>query len=1041
MKRTPVKIAHIADTHIKNLKYHEDYRACFEQMYETLREQDVDYIIHCGDIAHTKTQISPEFVEMASDFFSNLSKIATTFVILGNHDGNLKNSSRQDAITPIVQALDSPYIRLLKNSGETSLAYGNVVLNVLSVFDRDNWVQPTDPDKINIALYHGAISNCQTDAGWTMEHGEDNLSIFEEFDFAMLGDIHKRQFLDDDGRIYYAGSTVQQNHGESDDKGFSIWTIGSKDDWDIKHFTLQNPRPFITVELTPTGKIPRRASVPSRARLRIVSDNNLSLDVMRKAVDVARHKFKPESISFLNRSAGKRGNVEEITDGIGIQNLRDPEIQQELISEYLKDYQVKPDVMSTIYELNSKYNQQVEAKEDVSRNVNWELVNFEWSNLFNYGENNSIDFRKVNGITGIFGKNFSGKSSIIDAILFTVFNTTSKNERKNVNVVNQNRDWGGGKVTIAIGDKSFTIHRKVEKYEKKSKGETSIEAKTHLDFSVYDPVTDETTSLNGTTRNQTDANIRKHFGTIDDFLISSLSSQHGALAFINEGSTKRKEIIAKFLDLQFFDKKFKFAKEDAQSSKVLIKKLQGRDYDNEVQKAQDALEQHKAAILSVEADKIKLEAKLTFASQNVRDLSAKISNIPTDVIDIFEVQSEIKKTKNKIISLSDSIIDDVSRLHSERERFDKISNLLETLDYDNLTSSLVSIEEAENSLQTHTQLIEVATEKKKLLEDIPCGTTYPACKFIRDAHVATAVIPETESKIEELQDRLSNLSPQVVRDHLGKYRKLEKKQSETDGLIKDLQLSIERRKSALDRHKALMDELAQKQASYNDNKEAIENLEKLLKEKELYVKETQSVKEQVESNSQKKIDFYKSLGSEEQRIQDLKERRLEFETIQSEYSSYDLFLRCMHPNGIAYDIIKQKLPVINEEIAKILANVVDFEIFFETTGNKFDIFIKHPKHEARPIEMASGAEKTMAAMAIRLALLSVSSLPKSDLFILDEPGTALDEENMAGFIQILGLIKVYFKNVLLISHLDSLKDCVDMQIVIEKEAGFAKVNQ
>jgi DNA repair exonuclease SbcCD ATPase subunit len=91
--------------------------------------------------------------------------------------------------------------------------------------------------------------------------------------------------------------------------------------------------------------------------------------------------------------------------------------------------------------------------------------------------------------------------------------------------------------------------------------------------------------------------------------------------------------------------------------------------------------------------------------------------------------------------------------------------------------------------------------------------------------------------------------------------------------------------------------------------------------------------------------------------------------------------------------------------------------------------------------MASGAEKTMSAMAIRLALLSVSSLPKSDLFILDEPGTALDEENMEGFIRILELIKVYFKNVLLISHLDSLKDCVDMQIVIEKKKSYAKVNQ
>ena len=42
--------------------------------------------------------------------------------------------------------------------------------------------------------------------------------------------------------------------------------------------------------------------------------------------------------------------------------------------------------------------------------------------------------------------------------------------------------------------------------------------------------------------------------------------------------------------------------------------------------------------------------------------------------------------------------------------------------------------------------------------------------------------------------------------------------------------------------------------------------------------------------------------------------------------------------------------------------------------------------------MGSGAEKTIAAMAIRLALLTVSSLPKGDIFILDEPGTALDEE-------------------------------------------------
>jgi len=91
------------------------------------------------------------------------------------------------------------------------------------------------------------------------------------------------------------------------------------------------------------------------------------------------------------------------------------------------------------------------------------------------------------------------------------------------------------------------------------------------------------------------------------------------------------------------------------------------------------------------------------------------------------------------------------------------------------------------------------------------------------------------------------------------------------------------------------------------------------------------------------------------------------------------------------------------------------------------------------MEMGSGAEKTIAAMAIRLALLSVSSLPKSDIFILDEPGTSLDAENMDGFIHILDLVKSYFKTVFLISHLDSLKDCVDMQITIDKNGDYAHV--
>ena len=165
-----MKFAHIADTHIRNLKYHHEYRKVFTQIFENLKKEKVDCIIHCGDLAHTKTQLSPEYFDMAQWFLKNLADIAPTYVIPGNHDGNLKNSSRQDAITPIVEALNRPQLHFLKQSGETHID-DIFSLNVLSVFDEENWKEPADLDRINIALHHGSISGCKTDQNWVMEYG------------------------------------------------------------------------------------------------------------------------------------------------------------------------------------------------------------------------------------------------------------------------------------------------------------------------------------------------------------------------------------------------------------------------------------------------------------------------------------------------------------------------------------------------------------------------------------------------------------------------------------------------------------------------------------------------------------------------------------------------------------------------------------------------------------------------------------------------------------------------------------------------------
>ena len=1048
------KIAHLADTHIKNLKFHYEYKKVFEQLYEILRKENVDYIVHCGDIAHTKTQISPEFVELCSDFFANLAKIAPTYIILGNHDGNLKNSTRQDALTPIVKALNLPDLHLLKEAGEV-LVGTHIALNVLSVFDEDNWVAPSDPERINIALYHGSVSGVKTDTGWVMTHGDHDVSIFGGHDYAMLGDIHKtNQILDTEGRVRYCGSTVQQNHGETNDKGFLIWEIEDKDTFRVSHHVLLNPKPFVTIELTPKGRMPRGTKIPPGARCRLVSNNNLPLDVMRKAVEVAKHRFNPESITFLNRAAGERGTV-DIGAGFKVENLRDKGVQENLIREYLVEYQPTEEMLERVFELNRKYNSKIEETEEVARNVNWNLNKFEWDNLFNYGEDNTLDFTNLNGIVGIFGKNFSGKSSIIDSFLYTMFNTTSKNERKNYNVINQHAKNCRGKIEIQIGDKVYQIERSSEKYVKKLKGEVTNEARTFLSFSGLDPVVGEEISLNGTTRNETDAHIRKRFGTVDDFLLTSMSSQLDSLSFIKEGSTRRKEILAKFLDLDIFEKKFKIAHEDGADLKGVLRRAGNIDYNNDIALAEVQCEE---AQKTLDQEMISCEV-MRKESQNLEEeylsFTEQIDSIPAERLDI----KNLLETKTSLEKKMDDVNINIVELKQENNEYEsklkEYDDFLTTIDIEVLLGQKKEFDEFKqkyddtvNNARLMDNEYKAMSKKLDLLDEIPCDNKFPKCKFINDANEANDQLPELEiniiGKIEEAKEfknRIVSVNSKEMIELIDRYNNVVIIKNNLEIEKRDNKVSIEKLYAKIRGYRDTLNATNGKIDLYEEKKELIKNIEKLLDSRnnvEIKINETKdSIVEAEEMINQ----HHRLAGSLEQKVEDLKEKKRDLNDIREEYAAYDLFMRCTHSNGIAYDIIKKRLPVINQEIAKVISNIVDFEVFFQEDGRKLDILIKHPKHEPRPIEMGSGAEKTIAAIGIRLALLSVSNLPKGNVFILDEPGTALDAENMEGFIRILQLIKMYFKTVILISHVDSLKDIVDLEISIDKDNGFARVTQ
>jgi len=154
------KILHIADVHIRNYKRHKEYRQVFRKLYKEAKALPKNSLIYvAGDIVHTKTDISPELVQIVSEFLNKLANIRPTVIIAGNHDANLNNSSRLDSLSPIVDNLSNENLFYLRNSGIYTIA--DVDFIVYSVLDNtDKWPNAKDSKSKNrIGLFHGAVDN------------------------------------------------------------------------------------------------------------------------------------------------------------------------------------------------------------------------------------------------------------------------------------------------------------------------------------------------------------------------------------------------------------------------------------------------------------------------------------------------------------------------------------------------------------------------------------------------------------------------------------------------------------------------------------------------------------------------------------------------------------------------------------------------------------------------------------------------------------------------------------------------------------------
>ena len=176
------------------------------------------------------------------------------------------------------------------------------------------------------------------------------------------------------------------------------------------------------------------------------------------------------------------------------------------------------------------------------------------------------------------------------------------------------------------------------------------------------------------------------------------------------------------------------------------------------------------------------------------------------------------------------------------------------------------------------------------------------------------------------------------------------------------------------------------------------------------------------------------------KVENLNQDRERHEEIKCQMRVYDLFTQAVSKKGIPTHIMMSRLPIINSEISSVLQGVVDFTVSLETdpNTNSLEVYIDYGDSK-RVIELASGMEKMISSLAIRVALINTSSLTKTNMMIIDEGFGSLDANNLEACTRLLESLKKWFRNILVISHVDAVKDCVDNSIEITKKAKDSHV--
>lgn len=1046
-------IVHIADIHIRNIKRHDEYRYIFSLFYSKLEQLERDnqqkpIVVIAGDIVHSKTEISPELVALVGEFLTEISKRSDgTIVIPGNHDANLNNSHRLDALTPIIEPLMKfiPNLFYWKTNGIYQ-SHEGIEFGVLSLLD-DPKTYPTgkmcNADNKKIALYHGALNASLLDSGMRIQT-DHKLSIFTGFDVALLGDIHKMQYLDPEQRIAYPSSLIQQNFGEDFKKhGYMIWNL---DDFSSAFHALDNPYGYFTIEIDKDIIKNELPVLTNKNRIRVKATNSITTNIKQLISDICR-KYRLNANDITINAIGSDQPTVSIHDKLIDGDVRNINVQQNLLKIHLNNQGVSADVIAKVQDIHVNIMKEIPSVDNMKNGI-WKPISFKFSNMFSYGEDNFIDFMTLEGLYGIFGPNATGKSSVIDAWCFCMFDECARTYKAD-KIMNVDKNSFSCEFIFEQNGNRYIIR----KHAIKQKGYWAGKVKVNVDFYREDIESGELICLNGERRQETVSIIEEYLGSFKDFTLTTLSTQlNGNANFIQKTQSERKDALAQYLDLSIFEVPYDIANKQASAIQTQINTHVAKDYDVILCNISQSINDYKYQQCIVQAE---LDNMLLSKQELFDQIQIKSSLIPTNI----DLNIDINEINNNVIHLNDSIV-------SAREVIDKLNAKKKTkqISLNSAESNLISKEKYKRytairtecdlkreginklkiQLATVEATIQTAEKKAEQLKDLSYD---PNCKFcMGNVFVQDAI--HTKDTLQSLYDQRTELFNTITSDEMFVNLNVpiletlvfcEKNKIIVDSLLNEQKTIDSEIKSVQSNIKLIQNQISTAKLrikEYNKSKKSYAQKELLMTEIEHLKREYSIVLNREQEKNNELTRLISNINNNLHKEQELLLNQKEMYELQGKLELYNLYLNAIARNGIPYDLIKRAIPLLQCHVNSILEQIVDFGVLLFIDDKDINAYIVYEdKHW--PLEMTSGMERFITSIALRVALLQITTLPRPNMLMIDEGFGVLDSNNTNSLHMLFSYLKEVFNVVLIISHIEAIKDIVDNNLVVEQKNGYS----